>query len=130
MYLGAYTYGYIRTDPSRLRKRRKSAFHKRAEPAYYNYRESRSYLPYEYSSISLSPEPLLVALHLVLFLPCVLPFLSSLSAVSNLYRRCRTPPATGQIIHYGARACTRHVARGEARPREMGERCGGRAGGS
>lgn len=49
-------------------------------------------------------------------------------AVSNLYRRCRTPPATGQIIHYGARACTRHVARGEARLRETGKRCGGRTG--
>lgn len=80
-----------------------------------------------------SPEPLLFALHLVFFVSCVLPFLSfpflsspliSLSALSNLYRRCRTPPATGQIIHYGARACTRHVARGEARPRETGERCG------
>lgn len=84
MYFGTCTYGYIRTDPSLPRKRRKSAFHEQAEPAYYSYRESifyisRSYLPYEYSSISLSPEPLLVALRFVLFLPCVLPFLSSLS---------------------------------------------------
>jgi len=61
---------------------------------------------------------------LFLFVPSVPP--SVVSAVSNLYRRCGTPPATGQIIHYEARACTRHVAHGESRAREMGERCGGR----
>jgi len=61
---------------------------------------------------------------LFLFVPSVSP--SLVLAVSNLYRRCGTPPATGQIIHYEARACTRHVAHGESRAREMGERCGGR----
>lgn len=69
----------------------------------------------------------------VFFFFCVCPFLPPslrILTVSNLYRRCRTPPATGQIIHYGARACTRHVARGEARLREAGKRCGGRTGGS
>lgn len=80
MYLGAHIY-ISGTDPSLLRKRRKSAFHKQAEPAYYNYRGSRWYLPDEYSSIStisLSPEPLPVALHLVFFFYCVLPLPSYL----------------------------------------------------
>jgi len=124
----AHTYisGLTRNFPHR-RKRWKSAFHERAEPAYCHTssRGSRSYLPDEYSSIStvLSPELLYrFRLRLLLLLR------STLFAVSNLYRRCRTPPATGQIIHYGARACTRHVARGEARFRKTGKRYGGRSG--
>lgn len=52
------------------------------------------------------------------FSSTLVPSLLRILAVSNLYRRCRTPPAAGQIIHYGARACTRHVARGEIRLRD------------
>lgn len=95
-------------------------------------RGSRLYLPDKYSSIStaLSPELLHRFWLLLLLRSSPPPPPSRILAVSNLYRRCRPPPATDQIIHYGARACTRHVARGEAWLRETGKRCGGRTGGS
>lgn len=128
----AHTYTYVRLDLSlAARKRWKSAFHEQAELAYYSYRADRISPSTRQSPRPLSPKSPLLASSSSFSsssssssssaFPTPLPRLG----VSNLYRRCsRTPPATGQIIHYRARACTRHVARGEARPREIGKRHG------